>query len=126
MKCRPRKSEDGRGNQVRVLSDPVTVTEERSLGIPLYVRRLCFRQSALAGREEPDSMRRGEKAMILEPGNLLCMARLNFRVKYNNQPGISAVPECCLLLEAGIFYGISPVRMNYTSCFCVRSRRGGP
>jgi hypothetical protein len=28
---------DGRGNQVRILSDPVTVTEERILKSPLYV-----------------------------------------------------------------------------------------
>ena len=31
------------------------------------------------------SMRRGRQAMILKSGNLLCMARLNFRVKCNNQ-----------------------------------------
>ena len=57
-----------RGNQVRILSDPVTVTEERLFDIPLY-----------------DSMRRGKEVMILKSGNLLCMARLNFRVKCNNQ-----------------------------------------
>ena len=56
------------GNQVRILSDPVTVTEERLFDIPLY-----------------DSMRRGKEVMILKSGNLLCMARLNFRVKCNNQ-----------------------------------------
>ena len=59
-----------RGNQVRILSDPVTVTEERLFDIPLY-----------------DSMRRGKEVMILKSGNLLCMARLNFRVKCNNQIG---------------------------------------
>ena len=55
---------------MQVLSDPVTVTEERLFNIPLY-----------------DSMRRGRGAMILKSGNLLCMARLNFRVKCNNQLG---------------------------------------
>ena len=57
-----------KGNQVEILSDPVTVTEERLFDIPLY-----------------DSMRRGKEVMILKSGNLLCMARLNFRVKCNNQ-----------------------------------------
>jgi len=37
MKCRPLYPAVGRGNQVRVLNDPVTVTEEQPLGIPLYV-----------------------------------------------------------------------------------------
>ena len=31
--------------------------------------------------------------MILESGNLLCMARLNFRVKCNNQLGDIRSPE---------------------------------
>lgn len=54
--------------------------------------------------------------MILKPGNLLCMARFNFRVKCNNQPVISAITRRCLLsCEAGIFLWNSPVRMNYTS-----------
>ena len=78
-----------RGNQVRILSDPVTVTEERLFDIPLY-----------------DSMRRGKEVMILKSGNLLCMARLNFRVKCNSQPEKSAVSGVVCLMEAGIFYGI--------------------
>ena len=80
-----------KGNQVKILSDPVTVTEECVLIIPLY---FC--------------MRRGEQTMILKPGNLLCMARLSFRVKYipilffnSNDRVMSAFDE------AGIFYGIS-------------------
>ena len=75
-----------RGNQVRILSDPVTVTEERLFDIPLY-----------------DSMRRGKEVMILKSGNLLCMARLNFRVKCNNQLRVSATQSVVCLLEAGIF-----------------------
>lgn len=87
-----------RGNQVRILSDPVTVTEERLLKIPLY-----------------SCMRRGEEAMILKSGNLLCMARLNFRVKCNNQLRDIRSPEALsACLEAGIFLWNSPVRMNYT------------
>ena len=52
---------------MRNLSDPVTVTEERISEsiVPMYEKE------------------RG--AMSLEPGNLLGMARLNFRVKCNNQ-----------------------------------------
>ena len=76
-----------RGNQVRILSDPVTVTEERLFDIPLY-----------------DSMRRGKEVMILKSGNLLCMARLNFRVKCNNQLRVSATQSVVCLLEAGIFF----------------------
>ena len=52
---------------MRNLSDPVTVTEER------------ISESIVQMHEKE----RG--AMILEPGNLLGMARLNFRVKCNNQ-----------------------------------------
>ena len=92
-----------RGNQVRILSDPVTVTEERLFDIPLY-----------------DSMRRGKEVMILKSGNLLCMARLNFRVKCNNQLRVSATQSVVCLLEAGIFLWNSPVRMNYTYMY-----RGG-
>lgn len=44
--------------------------------------------------------------MILEPGNLLCMARLNFRVKCNNQSGNPQSPDVVCFLEADIFYGI--------------------
>ena len=62
-----RKSSTERGNQVRNLSDPVTVTEER------------ISESIVHMYEKE----RG--AMSLEPGNLLGMARLNFRVKCNNQ-----------------------------------------
>ena len=50
-----------RGNQVRNLSDPVTVTEER------------ISESIVQMHEKE------REAMILEPGNLLGMARLNFR-----------------------------------------------
>ena len=39
--------------------------------------------------------------MSLEPGNLLGMARLNFRVKCNNNSVESAASECCLLLSEG-------------------------
>ena len=92
-----------RGNQVRILSDPVTVTEERLFDIPLY-----------------DSMRRGKEVMILKSGNLLCMARLNFRVKCNNQLRVSATQSVVCWLEAGIFLWNSPVRMNYTSMLLLR------
>ena len=79
-----------RGNQVRVLNDPVTVTEERLFIIPLY-----------------DSMRRGEGAMILKSGNLLCMARLNFRVKCNNQLwGIRSPWVLSAYWKQAFFYGI--------------------
>ena len=79
-----------RGNQVRVLSDPVTVTEERLFNIPLY-----------------DSMRRGRGAMILKSGNLLCMARLNFRVKCNNQLGDIRNPGALSAdWKQTFFYGI--------------------
>ena len=50
------------------------------------------------------SMRRGRQAMILKSGNLLCMARLNFRVKCNNQLRVSATQSVVCLLEAGIFF----------------------
>ena len=43
--------------------------------------------------------------MSLEPGNLLGMARLNFRVKCNNQ---------LRYLKADIFYGMRLFFMNYT------------
>ena len=66
------------------------------------------------------SMRRGRQAMILKSGNLLCMARLNFRVKCNNQLRVSATQSVVCLLEAGIFLWNSPVRMNYTYMY-----RGG-
>ena len=88
---------------MRILSDPVTVTEERPLIIPLYeavfIIPLCFK-----GKEQLQRMRRGEGAMILESGNLLCMARLNFRVKCSNQLGESAAPECCLLVWKQAFF----------------------
>lgn len=87
---------------MRNLSDPVTVTEERLFDIPLY-----------------DSMRRGKEAMILKSGNLLCMARLNFRVKCNNQLRDIRNPQSVVCsLEAGIFLWNSPVRMNYTFMIC--------
>lgn len=84
---------------MKILSDPVTVTEERFLVDPLYIR-----------------MRRREGALILKSGNLLCMARLGFRVKRNNQFGeIPQSPERCLLVWSRHFLWNSPVRMNYTS-----------
>ena len=51
---------------MRVLSDPVTVTEEYHFIIPLHVY-----------------VRRRNGALKLKSGNLLCVARLNFRVKCN-------------------------------------------
>ena len=56
------------------------------------------------------------RAMILEPGNLLDMARLTFRVKCNNQfwgfrsPGMLSA----FVMKAGIFYGMRLFIMNYT------------
>ena len=47
--------------------------------------------------------------MSLEPGNLLGMARLNFRVKCNNQLRVSATQSVVCLLEAGIFLWNAPV-----------------
>ena len=79
-----------RGNQVRVLSDPVTVTEEFLFDIPLY-----------------NSMRRGKEAIMLKSGNLLCMARLNFRVKCNNQLGDIRNPGALSAdWKQAFFYGI--------------------
>lgn len=49
-------------------------------------------------------MRRGEQAMILKSGNLLCMARLTFRVKCISQPMISAIIRCCLLSVKQTFF----------------------
>jgi len=57
--------------------------------------------------------------MMLKSGNLLCMARLNFRVKCNNQLRVSATQSVVCCLEAGIFLWNSPVRMNYTYVFVV-------
>ena len=88
---------------MQVLSDPVTVTEERLFNIPLY-----------------DSMRRGRGAMILKSGNLLCMARLNFRVKCNNQLGDIRNPGALSAdWKQAFFLWNSPVRMNYTYAFVV-------
>ena len=82
-----------KGNQVEILSDPVTVTEERLFDIPLY-----------------DSMRRGKEVMILKSGNLLCMARLNFRVKCNNHFRDSApLGRCLLFYESRHFLWNAPV-----------------
>lgn len=114
MKCRPLYPAVGRGNQVRVLNDPVTVTEERPLSIPLYESKSCCFAVRIRRRGGTDSMRRGEETRILKSGNLLRMARLNFRVKCNSQPGISAVPVRCLLFGSRHFLWNSPVHMNYT------------
>lgn len=53
-------------------------------------------------------MRRREDARILEPGNLLDMARLSFRVKFTTSFGDSAPPGCCLLFteKRAFFYGM--------------------
>ena len=90
-----------RGNQVRVLSDPVTVTEERLFDIPLY-----------------NCMRRGKGVMILKSGNLLCMARLNFRVKCNNQLRVSATPKCCLLVGSRHFFMEFACSYELYLCVC--------
>lgn len=51
------------------------------------------------------SMRRGRQAMILKSGNLLCMARLNFRVKCNNHFRDSApLGRCLLFYESRHFF----------------------
>ena len=53
------------------------------------------------------SMRRGKGAMILKSGNLLCMARLNFRVKCNNQLwGIRSPWVLSAYWKQAFFYGI--------------------
>ncbi len=59
--------------------------------------------------------------MILEPGNLLCMARLTFRVKcYNQFREIRSPGMLSTFRKVDIFYGIkfygmkSPVHKNYT------------
>ena len=71
------------------LSDPVTVTEER------------ISQSIVLMYEKE----RG--AMIPEPGNLLVMARLNFRVKCNNHSRDSApLGRCLLFTKQAFFYGM--------------------
>ena len=88
---------------MRVLSDPVTVTEEFLFDIPLY-----------------NSMRRGKEAIMLKSGNLLCMARLNFRVKCNNQLGdIRNLGALSADWKQAFFLWNSPVRMNYTIMFVV-------
>ncbi|MDO4307793.1 MAG: hypothetical protein Q4C77_13230 [Eubacteriales bacterium] len=64
--------------------------------------------------------------MILKSGNLLCMARLNFRVKCNNQPDdIRNHQALSALSEAGIFLWNSPVRMNYTPLYITVVRLKG-
>ena len=53
------------------------------------------------------SMRRGRRAMSLKSGNLLCMARLNFRVKCNNQLGDIRSPRVLSAYwKQAFFYGI--------------------
>ncbi len=53
--------------------------------------------------------------MSPEPGNLLVMARLNFRVKCNNQFQGLRTPEMLpAFYERTFFYGIAPVHKNYT------------
>ncbi|MDO5361659.1 MAG: hypothetical protein Q4F03_03295 [Eubacteriales bacterium] len=46
--------------------------------------------------------------MILEPGNLLNMARLDFRVKYNDQFRGNPQPRdvVCFIVRQAFFYGI--------------------
>ena len=74
-----------RGNQVWNLSDPVTVTEER------------ISESIVQMHEKE------REAMILEPGNLLGMARLNFRWKCNNQFWGIRSPEMLSAFVSGHF-----------------------
>ena len=72
---------------MRNLSDPVTVTEERISEsiVPMYEKE--------------------RRAMIPEPGNLLVMARLNFRVKCNNHFRDSApLGRCLLFYESRHFF----------------------
>ncbi|MDY4694188.1 MAG: hypothetical protein SO401_11735 [Blautia sp.] len=53
--------------------------------------------------------------MSLEPGNLLGMARLNFRVKCNNQlRGFRNCEVLSAFTKADIFYGMRLFFMNYT------------
>ena len=53
------------------------------------------------------SMRRGKEVMILKSGNLLCMARLNFRVKCNNQlRDIRSPRVLSAYWKQAFFYGI--------------------
>ena len=74
---------------MRVLSDPVTVTEER------------ISQSIVLRYEKE------RQAMIPEPGNLLVMARLNFRVKCNNQlRDIRSPRVLSAYWKQAFFYGI--------------------
>lgn len=64
--------------------------------------------------------------MILKSGNLLCMARLNFRVKCNNHPDdIRNHQALSAYSEAGIFLWNSPVRMNYTPLYITVARLKG-
>ena len=53
--------------------------------------------------------------MSLKPGNLLGMARLNFRVKCNNQlRGFRSREALSAFTKADIFYGMRLFFMNYT------------
>ena len=61
---------------------------------------------------------------ILESGNLLYMARLNFRVKCNNQLGdIRSLHSVVCFLESRHFLWDSPVRIELYICVSdIRSR----
>lgn len=52
--------------------------------------------------------------MILKPGNLLCMARLGFRVKCNNQFKGNPQPLSVVCFRGRHFLWNAPVQMNYT------------
>ena len=74
---------------MRDLSDPVTVTEERT-------------SESIVRKHEKE-----RRAMIPKPGNLLSMARLNFRVKCNNHSRDSAtLGRCLLFMRQTFFYGM--------------------
>lgn len=78
---------------MRVLSDPVTVTEEYHFIIPLHM-----------------IVRRRDGVLKLKSGNLLCVARLNFRVKCNTSfETVHSLLNVVCIFHAGIFYGIKPV-----------------
>ena len=78
---------------MRVLSDPVTVTEEYHFIMPLHVY-----------------VRRRNGALKLKSGNLLCVARLNFRVKCNTSFEIfRSLRMLSAFYVQTFFYGIEPV-----------------
>ena len=84
---------------MRVLSDPVTVTEEYRFIIPLHVY-----------------VRRRDGALKLKSGNLLCVARLNFRVKCNtNFERFRSLRMLSAFYVQTFFMELSLFIVNYTS-----------